>query len=231
MDALDVPFESDLDQTVLCDLNLGPSFAHPLSQILHLGHGQAGIMRHDHDGRGLEDLVQRGDGFFLFRSVHSASPGGAKPPGRLLPSRCSQAPIERRSERYGAAPVPDEGSRPIGRGNEPKSTRPSDRTRWSQIRLSPSMLASSDRPVEPERHDLGEIKRSIGHGKALARPARRQSRTGHGRTRREEVTSPVHRPYSDLVHGRTADEVSWRRNEISRLGFSERLRVHSEKPI
>ncbi len=44
-------FDSNLSEAVLGDLNFGARLPHLLAQPLHLGDGQAGIMRHDHNRR------------------------------------------------------------------------------------------------------------------------------------------------------------------------------------
>ena len=47
-----------------------------LTQILHLGHRQAGIVSNDNDLGGLEDLSKGADEFALCRAIHQLSPVG-----------------------------------------------------------------------------------------------------------------------------------------------------------
>ena len=75
--------ESDLGEAVLGDLNGRASVAGLLAQVLHLGDGQAGVVRDDDDAGLRKDLVQRRDGFLFLRSVHGCSLLLAGKPRRL----------------------------------------------------------------------------------------------------------------------------------------------------
>src|SRR5690606_7718840 len=69
-------------ETVLRDLHRRTRLLHLLTQVLHLSHGEAGIVSNDRDAGGLEDLVQRFDRLFFCRSFHSKlSPVGGLGPG------------------------------------------------------------------------------------------------------------------------------------------------------
>ena len=83
-------FESNLGEAVLGDLHGRASLLHLLAQTLHLGDGQAGIMRHDHHRRLREDVVESRNRFFLFRSVHGAHFSGR----RVSPPVAHAAPRE-----------------------------------------------------------------------------------------------------------------------------------------
>src|SRR5271165_3971006 len=94
-------FESNLGEAVLGDLNARPSGPHLLAQTLHLGDGQAGIVRHNHDRRLREDVVQGRDGVFLFRSIHGCSSpvgGPSSPPVAHAAPRDPLLRIERRDD-------------------------------------------------------------------------------------------------------------------------------------
>src|SRR5215475_3169331 len=65
------PFNSNFGETVLRDLHRGARLLHLHTQLLHLGHGEAGIVSNDRDARGLEDLVELFDRLFFCRSFHS----------------------------------------------------------------------------------------------------------------------------------------------------------------
>src|SRR5580704_9555841 len=94
-------FESNLGEAVLGDLNARPSGPHLLAQTLHLGDGQTGIVRHDHDRRLGENIVQGRGCLVLFRSIHGcSSPVGGlrgRPPVAHAAPRDSQR-IERHDD-------------------------------------------------------------------------------------------------------------------------------------
>ena len=131
-------FERNLGEAVLGDLNVGASGPHLLAQTLHLGDGQAGIVRHDNDRRLGEDVVQGRDGLFLFRSIHGCS----SPVGGLcvrllhMPRRAnpkdSSAATTCACPRSWANPAPDRRFEPLF---------PSGKAPRFQTRSSPSMLA------------------------------------------------------------------------------------------
>ena len=86
-------FERNLGEAVLGDLNVGACLPHLLAQTLHLGDRQAGIVRHDHDRRLGEDVVQSRDGFCLFRFVHGARLRSAEPRNLSGPPVAHAAPL------------------------------------------------------------------------------------------------------------------------------------------
>ena len=62
--------ESDLARRFFATFTCAPRLLHLLAQSLHLGDGEAGIVSHHHDVRGLEDPAQFGDGLRFCRSIH-----------------------------------------------------------------------------------------------------------------------------------------------------------------
>src|SRR6185437_3573787 len=68
--------ERDLGETVFRDLHVTARQLHLLAQILHLGDGEAVIVSHHHDVRGLEDSAQFGDGLSFCRSIHCKALSG-----------------------------------------------------------------------------------------------------------------------------------------------------------
>jgi hypothetical protein len=64
-------YKSNFGETVLRDLHRRARLLHLHAQLLHLGHGEAGIVSNDRDARGLEDRVELFDRVFFCRSFHS----------------------------------------------------------------------------------------------------------------------------------------------------------------
>jgi len=72
-------FKSNFGETVLRDLHRRTRLLHLHAQLLHLGHGEAGILSNDRDARGLEDRMELFDRLFFCRSFHSKlSPVGGR---------------------------------------------------------------------------------------------------------------------------------------------------------
>jgi hypothetical protein len=63
--------ESDLGEPVLGDLHRRARLLHLPAQVLHLGHGEARILSHNHNVGAFEDTIKRRDELFLSRSIHS----------------------------------------------------------------------------------------------------------------------------------------------------------------
>src|SRR4029077_18003872 len=133
-------------ETVFRDLHLRTRLLHLLTQSLHLGNGEAGIVSHHHNVRGLEDPAQVGDGLSFCRSIHCKlfpvwrlARVTREPPGCYQPSRLKFTHSE-------------PGRTTIRKACPPK--RPCGRKRVSEVRtklahfvgaqtrvVSPSMLA------------------------------------------------------------------------------------------
>src|SRR5262245_29745105 len=99
-------FKSNFGETVLRDLHRCASLPHLRTQLLHLGDGEAGIVGHDGNVRGLEDLVERYDRVLFCRSFHSK----LSPVGGRCPSWSRTTGLHPPSR-----PSPDSGTRSPGR--------------------------------------------------------------------------------------------------------------------
>ena len=71
--------KSDLGEAVLRDLDGAAGRTHLRTKIVHLRDGDTGIVGYDDGPGALERLVQVGDEFAFFRSVHCLSPVGLGP--------------------------------------------------------------------------------------------------------------------------------------------------------
>jgi hypothetical protein len=192
-------FESNLGEAVLGDPNVRPGLPHLLAQTLHLGHGQAGILRHHHHRSLGEDFVQGSDGFLLFRSIHGAFSGWREYPASCT---CRVRPPQKKAlgrDRLRLSPEP--GSTPTA-GQMVRTARAEE-------------LAQSSRPTQESVFPVyaGPLKTRSNRGRELSgasqagRRARRQSRTGHGRTRpgRNPPRPPAYPPLTlprSLTKGR-----------------------------
>ena len=65
--------ESDLGEAIFRDLHARARLPHLPTQMLHLGDGEAGIVSHDDDLGGLEDLTKGGDELAFFRAIQLSS--------------------------------------------------------------------------------------------------------------------------------------------------------------
>ena len=189
-------FESNLGEAVLGDLNARASLPHLLAQTLHLGDRQAGIVRHD-DHRSLrKDLVKRRDRLLLLRSIHGAFSGWRE----HLPPIAHAAPRAARGVAAATCACPRSRamSPPPDRRFEPKITEPLDRA--AQRKLGLPRLC---RPPRPRRSREGIKRRPHEAGRT-----RRQSRTGHGRTRHEgkPPCPPAYPPLSARKSPMTSDQ-------------------------
>ena len=101
--------ESDLGEAVLGDLHGGARLLHLLAQILHLGDREAGIVGHDDDAGGLEDLLEEADELLLFRSIHVALSGCGARASEAARCTCRSGPAcsrARRRRRSTLSPAP-----------------------------------------------------------------------------------------------------------------------------
>ena len=103
--------KGNLSEAVLGDLNLGARLPHLLAQPLHLGDGQAGIMRHDHNRRLRKNVMKGSDSFPSFPFY----PRCSSPVGELqsLKTRLLHTPHARHGHPHRTprplAPVPGGG--------------------------------------------------------------------------------------------------------------------------
>ena len=166
--------ERNLGETVFRDLHLSARLLHLLTQNLHLGDGEAGIVSHHHDVRGLEDPAQFGDGLRFCRSIHcklfpvmTARRMSQEPPGCYQPSRFLSSRAANRAGRRSSKPAPRNmtfGHEPGIRGSNQLGAAVRLRKLGSLPRLCWPFVA---RPAS----QAGRIKRRL-------RPRRRQSWTG-----------------------------------------------------
>src|SRR6266436_3368861 len=156
------PFKSDFGETVLRDLHRRTRLLHLHAQLLHLGHGEAGIVSDDRNSRGLEDRVELFDRLFFCRSFHSklfpvgGLPLEARPLGKtagLHPSSRPKPDLEtkrlktRRARRqFSSLPSQTETGWGCRGSNQTGSAPPM--AAWSEIRSSPVYAGHAIKPLK-----------------------------------------------------------------------------------
>src|SRR5882724_1109543 len=155
-------FKSDFGETVLRDLHRRARLLHLHAQLLHLGHGEAGIVSDDRNSRGLEDRVELFDRLFFCRSFHSklfpvgGLPLEARPRGKTAGLHPSSRPkpdletkrLKTRRARRQFSSLPSQTETGWGcRGSNRTGSAPPMAAR-SEIRSSPVYAGHAIKPLK-----------------------------------------------------------------------------------
>ncbi len=181
-------------------LERGARVAHLLSQILHLGHRQAGIMRHHHNRRLAKDLVQSGDSGFLsaLSTILSLSRGRS-------PAWLRQPAVARRY----ACPPERLAARTEGFD---QNQRLQELPHLHFVfRSDPSMLASRTHNREPNHRNRKRVFDIKSLQSSKTPRGHRQSRTGRRRSPNGSKSIRAHRSFAASISRRLIKDCVSRR--------------------